>query len=499
MGSGRTMVSDSGFVSRTARGRISDAEFDADRAQILASWPTGADVDFDIAVQRHKTLPPAKDAAKLFRDAYASGRPLIYPRTGEADIDRHIATLNYLHSQGAELLCTHADSYTRTQRYQAGEEALAESLRRGSSLLNGVPVVNYGPDRTADIVTRTPGANQFRTGTPDARLSAEVVLAAGFGSLLGGILGTSIPFMSKMTVGRAVRNWQYVERLIGRYEESGVSIHREYYGALMGMVMPPSVMISCLVFDALIAAEQGVKHMALGVNNNLNICQDVATIKVLGKLAAEYLGRFGYTEALAVPIMHMWMGPFPQGEADAFAVIAQGALTAAYAGSGAVIVKTADEAFGTPSAQANAEALKLTRTCVDLVAGQGYPDSEEFRLEMNLIEAETRAILDTALEASDGAIGPAIEFAFATGILDVPLAPAQGNAGKTITVRDASGAVRFYDTGNLPFSEDIKQFHRDRVAERAAREDTTVNYKLVLRDISMKMFDLTPIAEVVNA
>lgn len=491
-------MSDSGWVSRTACGRITDAEFDSDREQILASWPSGADVDFEAAVRLHNALPPAKDAAKLFSDAYASGRPLIYPRTGEADIDRHIATLNYLHTQGADLLCTHADSYTRTQRYQAGEEALAESLRRGESLLNGVPVVNYGPQRTADIVSQTEGANQFRTGTPDARLSAEVVLAAGFGSLLGGILGTSIPFMSKMTVGRAVRNWQYVERLVGRYEDAGVTLHREYYGALMGMVMPPSVMTSCLIFDALIAGEQGVKHMALGVNNNLNLCQDVATIKVLGKLAAEYLERFGFTEAEAVPIMHMWMGPFPQGEADAFAVIAQGALTAAYAQSGAVIVKTADEAFGCPSDQANAEALKLTRTCIDLVAGQPYPDSEQLRLEMEMIEAETRAILDTAFKASDNVIGLAVELAFASGILDVPFAPAHGNAGKTISVRDASGAVRFYDTGNLPFSDDIKQFHRDRVAERAARDHTMVNYKLVLKDISMKMFDMPQLPELAD-
>jgi methylaspartate mutase epsilon subunit len=488
-------VRDGEWASRTASGRLSDAEFDHDRTGILASWPTGGDVDFDIAIQRHRALPAAKDAARLFREAYASGRPLIYPRTGEADIDRHIETLNYLHAQGAELLCTHADSYTRTQRYQAGEQALRESLERGTSLLNGVPVVNYGPDRTADIVSRTAGANQFRTGTPDARLSAEVILAAGFGSLLGGILGTSIPFISKMSVGRAVRNWQYVERLVGRYEECGVTVHREYYGALMGMIMPPCVMISCLVLDALVAAEQGVRHMALGVNNNLNICQDVATIRVLGKLAPEYLRRMGLGAAEIVPIMHMWMGPFPQDEADAFAVIAQGALTAGYARSGAVIVKTADEAFGTPSDRANAEALKLTRTCIDLVAGQPYPDSAQLRAEMELIETETRAILDGALTQSDGIIGLAVELAFATGILDVPLAPAQGNAGKAISVRDASGAVRFYNTGNLPFSDDVKQFHRDRVAERAARDRTTVNYKLVLRDISMKMFELPEMAE----
>src|SRR5690606_17209511 len=126
--------------------------------------------------------------------------------------------------------------------------------------------------------------------------------------------------------------------------------------ALMGMVMPPSLMCACLVLDALLAAQQGVKHMSLGVNTNLHLRQDVASVKVLGALLPEYLARYSFDDVEATPIMHMWMGPFPESEARAYALISLAAFTATYAGAGAVIVKTADEAIGCPSTQANVDA-----------------------------------------------------------------------------------------------------------------------------------------------
>jgi methylaspartate mutase epsilon subunit len=187
-----------------ASGRLTEAEFEAERRYVLGLWPTGSECDFDEAVAWQRSLPAAKDAPSRFRDAYARGRPLVF---------------------------------TRTQRFGPAQEALDESLRRNISLLNGVPVVNYGARRMREIVAATPIANQFRQGTPDGRLASETVFAAGYRAMLGGILG-SVPHMRDMPIGECIRNWQYVDRLVGRYEEAGVSLHREYYGALMGMVMP---------------------------------------------------------------------------------------------------------------------------------------------------------------------------------------------------------------------------------------------------------------------
>ena len=36
--------------------------------------------------------------------------------------------------------------------------------------------------------------------------------------------------------------------------------------------------------------------------------------------------------------------------------------------------------------------------------------------------------------------------------------------------RDVEGAVRFIDTGNLPFSDEIQEYDRARLAERKRRE-----------------------------
>ena len=476
-------------------GRITDEEFARERSVVLASWPTGAEIDLDAAVEYHTTLPPEKNFARYIETAWEAGRVVAWPRTGKALIDEHIDDLLALWDAGAELHSTHADSYTRTQRYEQAQAALEESEREKRSLLNGLPVINLGYERTRDVVEQTPGPNQWRTGTPDARMSAEIIFAAGFQAMQGGMLGTSLPFIKHLPISEAIRNWQYVERLAGIYQQRGIDIHREYYGALMGMIMPPSIMCASLIFDALMAAEQGVKHMTLGVNNNLHVLQDVATLHVISSLAREYLDARGYDDVQVTPLLHMWMGQFPQEEADAYALIGLGAVTAALGKSAAVIVKTPHEAYGVASTQANADSVRLTRAALKIASSLRYPESTEFVAERELIERETRAIVDRALELGEGEVAPGVVAAYSSGTMDVPFAPALGNAGKAMPVRDATGAVRFVDFGNLPFDEDIKAVHRARVRERAQREgQEEVDFRMIVKDVSLEAFAGVPLA-----
>jgi methylaspartate mutase epsilon subunit len=476
-------------VAEVFNGRIPDDDFADERRAILASWPAGSEVDLDESFDFHAGLPRAKNFAARMANAYAEGETVAWPRTGQALLNEHIDDLLELWESGAQLHATHCDAYTRTQRYAEATAALEESEAEGRSLLNGVPVVSLGVAQTRRIVTSTPGPNQFRTGTPDARLSAEIVFAAGFRALQGGMLGTSLPFIKDMPIAEAIRNWQYVERLVGLYQEQGIDVHREYYGALMGMIMPPSIMCSSLIFDALMGAEQGVKHMTLGVNNNLHIVQDVATLRVIAKLAPEYLGRHGFGDVAVTPLLHMWMGQFPHGEADSFALIGLGALTAVLGRAAAVIVKTPDEAFGVASTEANAKSVRMARGVITSAARQRYPDSDELTLEMEMIEKETRAIVDTALELGEGAIADGVTRAYATGTMDVPFSPARGNAGKALPVRDANGAVRFLEFGNLPFDLATKNFHSERVHERVARDSNGgAAFRLVVKDVSLETF-----------
>jgi methylaspartate mutase epsilon subunit len=127
-----------------APGRLTDEAFEAERADVLGSWATGAEIDVDEAVAYHETLPEAKDFARTIATAYEEGRTIAFPRTGKALLREHIDDLMVLWENGAELHGTHADAYTRTQRYAAAGAALEESEAEGRSLLNGLPVLNLG-------------------------------------------------------------------------------------------------------------------------------------------------------------------------------------------------------------------------------------------------------------------------------------------------------------------------------------------------------------------
>jgi len=49
--------------------KLSEEEFFKERAEVLAQWPTGKEVDLDEAIEYHKNLPPLKNYAKKLRYA----------------------------------------------------------------------------------------------------------------------------------------------------------------------------------------------------------------------------------------------------------------------------------------------------------------------------------------------------------------------------------------------------------------------------------------------
>ena len=48
----------------------------------------------------------------------------------------------------------------------------------------------------------------------------------------------------------------------------------------------------------------------------------------------------------------------------------------------------------------------------------------------------------------------------------MPFAPSRFNAGKLLPARDNEGAIRLLEVGNLPFTQDLKDFHRKKLEER---------------------------------
>ena len=73
--------------------------------------------------------------------------------------------------------------------------------------------------------------------------------------------------------------------------------------------------------------------------------------------------------------------------------------------------------------------------------------------------------------------------AFEAGIIDIPFAPSQYNAGKVIPARDNEGFIRYLMPGNLPFTKDILDFNRSRLEERGKADNRAVDFQMSVDDV----------------
>ena len=80
-----------------------DDEFYKVRKEVLATWPTGSEVDLDEAIAYHKSLPEHKVFSNKLNQAKKEGVTLIQPRAGVGLIENHIELLKHL--QGRRTFC----------------------------------------------------------------------------------------------------------------------------------------------------------------------------------------------------------------------------------------------------------------------------------------------------------------------------------------------------------------------------------------------------------
>ncbi len=463
--------------------RISDEEFYTIREEVLSQWPTGRDVNLEEAVAYHKAMPESRNFSKKLIDAKKNKKTLVQPRAGVPVVDEHIKLMQYLEEQGeADLLPSTIDSYTRQNRYEEAENGIQESLRLDRAMLNGFPAVNHGVAKCRRVTESVNVPMQVRHGTPDARLLTEITYAGGFTSYEGGGISYNLPYCKNIPMERTIRDWQYVDRLTGIYEEMGVSINREPYGPLTGTLVPPCISHAAAIIEALLAAEQGVKNITVGYGQCGNLVQDIAAIRTLEELTDEYFAKYGYKDVVVTTVLHQWMGGFPADEAKAFGVISSGSLIAALSKATKVIVKTPHEAVGIPTMEANAQGLRCTKQVVNMLSDQEFCDSH-LEEEKEIIRQETRAIVDKCFELGNGDIAAGVCRGVEAGVLDVPFAPCRYNAGKMLPCRDNNGAVRILNPGNLPFSQSLLDFHKDKIEERAKAENRKASFQMVIDDV----------------
>nr|WP_250230282.1 methylaspartate mutase subunit E [Anaeropeptidivorans aminofermentans] len=464
--------------------KLSDDYFYSMQKEVQNSWVTGKDLNFEEAVAYQKSIPTEKRFADKLNRALEAGITLVQPRAGVALYKEHIELLKYLEEEGeADLLPSTIDSYTRHNRYEEAQTGIDESIRLNRSMLNGFPAVNYGVQICREVTSSVKSPVQVRHGTPDARLLTEISLAGGFTSYEGGGISYNIPYAKEHTLEKTISDWQYCDRVIGLYEEAGVTINREPYGPLTGTLVPACISNSVAIIESLLAAAQGCKHITVGYGQCGNLVQDIAAMKMLKEQTESYLRKFGFNDVVITTVFHQWMGGFPADESKAFGVISWGAATAALCGATKVIVKSPHEAMGVPTKEANAAGIKATKQVVNMLRDQKLVNLREVNSECEIIQKEVECIMEKTIELGNGDIAAGTVRAFEAGVLDVPFSPSRYNMGKALPARDNEGAIRFLDCGNLPFTKDIHDYHQQKLEERGKFENRQVSFQMVIDDV----------------
>ena len=463
-----------------------EGRFLKERKKVLASWPTGKEVDFEEAVAYQKSLPEHKNFTKVIQRLHREGKTVIFPRAGTPILEQEIELNRTLVAAGLPLIPLTPDSYCRLGQYAKAQKGLEESIRTGQPKLNGYPTVIHGVKNTRKVVESTEAALNHRlTNIGGPRLMAEIAFASGVTAALVDPILTFGWYEKKPTAAECIEDCQYIMRLVGRYAERGVTIATDFDGINSNLQFPMSVDIAGIVVCALLSAEQGVKSVIPRISMYGHLAQDIAWARVLRRLVREYLDRFGYSDVIVPGLFldQVPLFPYPQDMGWSFGYINYSAMVGALAEGEAVYVRTIDEAAGVPVKEAHAVSYRSAKWIFDVVRAQKITlDNEDTRTEEKITEIEVRAILDKILELGDGDVAVGYERGVQTGAIDSPLASNVNLKSKVLGIRDNKGACRYLDFGNLPIPEEVKEFHREKVAEREAAEGRKMDLKVVIED-----------------
>ncbi|MEE3051819.1 MAG: methylaspartate mutase subunit E [Pseudomonadota bacterium] len=465
-------------------GAIPADEFATMRAENLARWPTGAEVDLEEAAEFHKSLPEHKQLGWVMRQAASEGRCLTQPRGGFGTLELQMELMRALDRDGmADIVPTTTDSYTRNEQWTQAETGIEESKRQGRSMLNGFPMVNYGPRETRKLIEAIGKPAIVLSGTAMPRLTSEIGFASGYSGYLGSGIAYTTSYTKNTSIAEGIRNYQYMDRLAALYLEHGVELHRRQPGFLTGTNVPPSIAIAVGVLDALLAAGQGVRNYGLELGQTLHLIQDSAAIQVCGELAQEYLKAQGFKDMFTPVTSLHWMGAWPQDDAQATALVSYGGTLAAVGGAVSVTTKSTHEAYGIPTPDVNAEGLRTTRMAIYLARHIRLDDLPEFKAEVDLIRREAKPVIDKVLEMGDGDAAQGTVKALEAGVLDIPWSPNRFVKSRVMPARDADGYLRIYDPADMPIPKDVIAVHEERLKKRAEAEGVPYDTDLAIKSV----------------
>ncbi|MFI6448456.1 methylaspartate mutase [Kitasatospora sp. NPDC050543] len=393
--------------------------------------------------------PARRSAVDVLRAAEAAGRPTVQPRCGVGGHEQMRALLRGLEPAGPGILSLTIDSHTRLRRFDTAREL----LRTAPADLNGYPLVAHGWQRGRDLGEAVAVPLEVRHGSPDGRDLFAVAVAAGITSYEGGGIGYNLPYSKNVPLGDSLRAWQQVDALCGELARAGVVLDRELFGTLTAVLIPPSISLAMTLLEAVAAVREGVRCLSVAYPQAGEMHQDIAALRAVRSLAARYLGP----GVEVYPVLHEFMGVFPRTPDFANLLIVHGGLTARLGGATKVINKTVQEAYGIPDVAANADGIRAAALGASQLLDFVRVDEDRVAEELHWIEREVAELVEPVLAGEDLIAG--IEAAFAGGRLDIPFSASVHAHSRVIPRRDASGAIRYADSGSLPFSGAVLRRH----------------------------------------
>ena len=365
------------------------------------------------------------------------------------------------------------------------EKGLKEAHRSGKTVLNGFPFVCHGVMGTREVIEAVDMPVFVWGPAVDLRLVMEVGLAGGHTGYSGGPLISFWNYAKNAPLEQVIQFYQYVFRLMGYYEEKGIPMLFGGGGA-MPTITPPSLMTAAKIIETLIAAEQGCKHIMLMNWAQGNMAQDIGSILTHSKLAQEYLQKFGYEDIETVTFSVDPTGRYPADEQKVYSLISYFSMIGVLAGVQMIGVRTVDEAKHVPTKESISASHQCARMMINMLNDQQNEivNSDAVKIEKKMEELETRAILDKVLEMGEGDVVAGSIRAVEAGVLDQSYATSQFVKCAVMGVKDAHGAARYLDHGNLPFGQEIIEFHREKIAEREEKIGRKVDYEVLVKDIT---------------
>lgn len=459
--------------------------FLAQRREVLALWPSGAELAregaLEQAVAYHRAQPWWKYASLRNEHALEEERIQIVPQVGHALVEQTVAHMKCSEDLRPDRWYVLTDTYTRKSQYAKAQDAVERSLEDGFSYLNGFPLAAHGVSGARAVNECTRAAVGTDNNDEDARLPAEIAFAGGWtwGTIKS--IEELIQHSRDYPVDRNIHNQQYIDRLAAYYTDQGIPILRRASANLPGWdSLGFKVTVSAL--EALLSAEQGVKHIDLSLGIGMNLVQDAAAIQALRRVTRDYLDRLGHRDVKIYSWTYFFLGDWPLQRGQMVGQLAWNAMVSALGGCCGMYIKSPDEATTTPTGEGFREAMEICGQVVRLVAGQRLPESEELKLEREMIEREVRALIDKILELGDGDVAVGSCRAFEAGVIDTMFSPYRYLKGRVKVVRDRNGALRYLDHGLMPLPPEVIEHHRACIARREEKEGTHADLRWIVRE-----------------